>query len=309
MGNVMINVLKTLHFQLLLCFCIFSQLSSQTRQWRVVWDKNTENNISYYRVFRDTIALPEAEVGQVGSLDTVFTDDDIDVGVLYYYRATAVVSKDSVLYESDFSNVGSAAIPEITLPEALKTIILPRNSNVNLPVKDYIHDQDDAFDSLLISITDTTKLSLEFDILTNVITITSPADWNGSESIYLTVTDPRGFYDIDTISIYSDSSMIPIVNDTIPDSLSAISVFPIPYYAVRHSNIEGITFKNLPQGASLIIYNLLGAVLFKHEELMTDYIWNMKNNSGREIASGIYIYLLLNRSDKKIASGKLIIIR
>lgn len=88
-----------------------------------------------------------------------------------------------------------------------------------------------------------------------------------------------------------------------------INVFPIPYRAGEYPDNDMIQFANLPLGATLIIFNLLGEAVFKKEDLQDFFRWDVKNNQQKDIQSGLYIYLLKDDNNKKIESGKIVIIR
>ena len=70
----------------------------------------------------------------------------------------------------------------------------------------------------------------------------------------------------------------------------------------------GITFWNLPQAGTLRIYTLTG-VLVKDIQLDSFYqqTWDGKNESGRDVATGVYIFTVQTESGRK--SGKLAIVR
>ena len=63
-------------------------LYSQTSQWKIIWDKNPEDDIKEYIVYRDY-----KELARVKSPDTLYVDKDIKTGVLYSYRIRAVNEK------------------------------------------------------------------------------------------------------------------------------------------------------------------------------------------------------------------------
>lgn len=68
-----------------------------------------------------------------------------------------------------------------------------------------------------------------------------------------------------------------------------------------------VTFASLPQNTTLKIYTILGEFVFEKNEFVDNYRWDLKNNEGKKVASGIYIYLLEDGQDKKV--GKLGVIR
>jgi len=50
-------------------------------QWKVIWDKNPENDIKEYIVYKG-----DKEISRVKSPDTVYVDTDLEPGKLYSYR-------------------------------------------------------------------------------------------------------------------------------------------------------------------------------------------------------------------------------
>ncbi len=98
--------------------------------------------------------------------------------------------------------------------------------------------------------------------------------------------------------------MIPITN------LDNVVVYPNP--ATTENDL--LYFQNLPTegSAEFYIYDLQGALVreFEAESLSQDYNyaqWDMKNQSGKKIASGMYFYLIKYLDDFK--KGKIAIIR
>jgi len=71
-----------------------------------------------------------------------------------------------------------------------------------------------------------------------------------------------------------------------------------------------ITFKNLTDQCKIRIYNIAGELIYEQEFTNTNgkAEWNLKNRSGKDVASGVYIYLITNNQNQK-AVGKIGIIR
>ena len=96
-------------------------------------------------------------------------------------------------------------------------------------------------------------------------------------------------------------------------NLSGVYVYPNP---ARIFNGEGkVTFANLPQRAKITIFTLEGKQIFELEENDgnggVDY--NLKNKSGLELSSGIYIFrvVMLDNSNNELDSkiGKFAVIK
>ena len=86
--------------------------------------------------------------------------------------------------------------------------------------------------------------------------------------------------------------------------VSGAIAYPVPFKSNRDQVIH---FKNLGSETKIRIYTAAGREIF-HVNLTQDtYDWNVKNDSGERVASGVYLYFVESPSGKK--DGKLIIIQ
>ncbi|MCL2799104.1 MAG: glycosyl hydrolase [Endomicrobia bacterium] len=86
-----------------------------------------------------------------------------------------------------------------------------------------------------------------------------------------------------------------------------VIAYPNPYKPSKHGNI-GIKFANLKQGAQIKIFNIAGEMVYSTKVNSDgEYLWDVNNNSGYKIASGIYIYHIT--SGGKTSKGKFAIER
>ncbi len=92
-----------------------------------------------------------------------------------------------------------------------------------------------------------------------------------------------------------------------PD-LANVVVFPNPYKS-KEKNTQRITFARLTQQAEIRIYTLNGELVttLSKDDLKPVMTWNLKNNSGQPVASGIYIYVIKNGTEQK--RGKVVLLR
>ncbi|MCD4692907.1 MAG: hypothetical protein K8R79_08335, partial [Calditrichales bacterium] len=234
---------KILYICIIILTGIFSELSAQTSQWKLVWDKNSESNMSHYLVFRDTKSLPVVQVGQVIHPDTIYidyTDKDIERGILYFYRLKAVNS-DSL--ESDYSDEVSAALPKIEFPDSVRNRVLPPDSTDEINLDNYVTDPDNPSNQLTWAVEGNVKLSVQINPVSHIATISSTGDWGNQEKLIFTVTDADSFFDVGTITVCSDSSLIPA-----PNTNAGINAYPIPYRPAQHNN--GITFLDIPENST-----------------------------------------------------------
>ncbi|MFH1896761.1 MAG: T9SS type A sorting domain-containing protein [Candidatus Desantisbacteria bacterium] len=89
-------------------------------------------------------------------------------------------------------------------------------------------------------------------------------------------------------------------------TLNGVIAYPSPCVTSKHG--YQITFANLSENATIKIYNIAGELVRTIEAKNPMEIWNLQNDSGEVIASGIYIYLATDpKSHKKV--GKLAIVK
>ncbi len=95
-------------------------------------------------------------------------------------------------------------------------------------------------------------------------------------------------------------------------SIKDVVIYPNPFKPNEHSYIyfESSPYTKLPTGENMLyVYNLAGELVVEIEE--SDhfrFFWDGKNN-GKEVASGIYFYVLSSKSGKTYLNGKFAIIR
>lgn len=83
--------------------------------------------------------------------------------------------------------------------------------------------------------------------------------------------------------------------DRLAESLDMINVVPNPYYAFSSyetSRLDArVKITNLPDVCTIKIYNVSGKLIrtFKKDNPITSIDWDMKNNKGIPIASGVYL--------------------
>jgi hypothetical protein len=91
-------------------------------------------------------------------------------------------------------------------------------------------------------------------------------------------------------------------------SLAGVKAFPNPWRSDKHANMS-ITFDGMPAASAIKIFTVSA-----HEvkELSADSngsaLWDRTNDSGEQVASGVYIYLVIDPQGNH-TSGKLAIIK
>ncbi|NLI16692.1 MAG: hypothetical protein GX409_10455, partial [candidate division Zixibacteria bacterium] len=73
--------------------------------------------------------------------------------------------------------------------------------------------------------------------------------------------------------------------------LPKIHVYPNPFNAANGDN--GLVFTNLPQNSDITISTISGTNV-KHADNVgpNDWVWDTKNNSGNDVAPGVYLYFV-----------------
>jgi len=86
-----------------------------------------------------------------------------------------------------------------------------------------------------------------------------------------------------------------------------IRVYPVPWVSSRHQS-NPITFTDLPASGTIKIFTVSGEEVVELS-IPTDgqKEWDGKNASGRNVASGIYLYVV--NGDNQKTTGKLVVIR
>lgn len=80
--------------------------------------------------------------------------------------------------------------------------------------------------------------------------------------------------------------------------------YPVPFKSTRDSVI---TFRDLGSSAKIRIYTPTGRLVFNAEVASPTFDWNVINNHGERLASGVYFYVIESPEAKK--DGKLVIIQ
>jgi hypothetical protein len=86
-----------------------------------------------------------------------------------------------------------------------------------------------------------------------------------------------------------------ILSQNYPNPFNATTIIP---FTVTRSPVNGSQLMvHTPLHTTLVIYNILGEkvrMLVDEEKLPGEYqvMWDGKNNSGKEVASGVYFYKL-----------------
>lgn len=89
--------------------------------------------------------------------------------------------------------------------------------------------------------------------------------------------------------------------------LNSVRVYPNPWRADRHAT-HSVTFDRMGSDSNIKIFTTAGHLVREFDAPAGSGIWDLKNVSGSEVASGIYLYLIKD-SGGQIRSGQLAVIR
>jgi hypothetical protein len=95
---------------------------------------------------------------------------------------------------------------------------------------------------------------------------------------------------------------------TTVSNLSAVQVYPNPWRSDKHNGFP-ITFAQLPTGSTIKIFTASGHIV-KTLSTQTSVLstWDLTNDSGDKVASGVYIYLITDSQGDKVR-GKVAVIK
>ncbi len=134
----------------------------------------------------------------------------------------------------------------------------------------------------------------------------NPGDSSKNIHFYDSLGEDLGYLVVGAKSFSSSSNLIKGGEN------KKISVYPVPYKPQSGGKYDanGISFLGVANGDNIKIFNVAGEKVFEETVSITDnlFVWNSKNNAGKEVASGIYFYYIKTTDGKKI-KGKLAIER
>ncbi|MCP4632970.1 MAG: T9SS type A sorting domain-containing protein [candidate division Zixibacteria bacterium] len=85
-----------------------------------------------------------------------------------------------------------------------------------------------------------------------------------------------------------------------------VHVYPNPYRPGRGHNI--VTFRNVPENSKIKIATVSGKTIKEFKNIPAgDFQWNIKNSSGGQLATGVYLYIV--DSPQHSEQGKIVVIR
>jgi hypothetical protein len=115
--------------------------------------------------------------------------------------------------------------------------------------------------------------------------------YNASDSTETAVNGNRPLYSFNTGDLYAKRNQ----GETAKDALDLINVVPNPYYAYsgyeKNQLDNRVKITNLPQECKIRIYTTSGILVrtYSKADPSTSLDWDLKNQAGISISSGIYI--------------------
>jgi len=89
-------------------------------------------------------------------------------------------------------------------------------------------------------------------------------------------------------------------------NLKNATCYPVPCRPSRGQN--EIHFTRLTENASIKIWNIAGELIRQIDNVNGQATWDLRNDYGEKVASGIYIFIIRSKGGQK-KTGKLAIIR
>lgn len=103
-------------------------------------------------------------------------------------------------------------------------------------------------------------------------------------------------------------SLFAIMAQEQKDNLNEVYVYPNPVRPNQAGNAKTLTFTNLSRDVTVRIFTLAGRLVRKVEHMADPYTWDLRNDSGEHVQSGVYFYVVTDSNEHK-ATGKFAIIR
>lgn len=124
------------------------------------------------------------------------------------------------------------------------------------------------------------------------------------------LTLAAGAYSVDVVAIDAWQNVSGAAQGSfslVTSQLGAAKVYPNPWRFGRHSGVP-ITFSDLPPNARLQIFTVSGHRIRDAGQLSAVGTWDLRNDNGETVGSGVYLYLLTT-PDGQTQRGKFAIVR
>lgn len=173
---------------------VVSSVWAQTDSLNISWDPNPEPDMKEYRLYRSMNSTSDFQMIQTIQHPNTHAVDknSIDPGNYYRYKLIAVNTADNT---SDFSETVGVALPKINWSVSQ----IQENENKTVAFTDIFTDLDDNLTDLQVNISNRNNMNVT--ISGESLVLTPPADYSGSASFTIHVSDPKGFWDEKRVEI------------------------------------------------------------------------------------------------------------
>ncbi len=235
-------------------------------------------NASFEGVFPSTVIPVFTE--------TVFPNIDITI----VFNISAGEGKLRIPSQSFNETIEITIKSAISVPNASDTLVKILNTAIEITLDKPIQPEKNIFLTIPYNQSDISGLNENKLIISRYDTLHN--EW-------ITLASARDIINNKITAQTNHLSIFQIMQGSPAGDLSKVTAGP---NILRPSSNPGqvMTFRNLPANATIKIYTYSGELLYEAAEDGTgNAVWNGKNKSGKQVASGIYIVLIEGAGSKK----------
>ena len=273
----------------------------------ISWRPAISGRIMSYQVFRSrTSGNGYVQIGKRLISGSVYDDTEVENGVEYYYILRSVDYDEQVL---PFNTGEISAIPdeEPPAPKELKADIV--GTQIHLNWSHVIGNNLKGY-NIYRNFTGEEPWTM---IKTVEISATSFIDENAhpGNAYYYTVTTVKESGMQSRFSPIASAEVKTTVGEIPINDLNSIIVAPNPC----KSSTDGVRFINLTPKSTIYIYSSAGEMVRKleHNDNTGVESWNLNNDEGKPVASGVYLYYVTAFKSEGIeemkTSGKIAVLK
>lgn len=255
------------------------------------------------------LAVPNPPQPSTPGLTVEFVMDNLTEGQIYYI---ALQTYDEVGNSSGISNVPDTFACGILSPPPVGTYVDTTSGlaiAVSLVIESYYQGiyYEFAFDTLDYFPTETIYLGMLAD--TTVSATFGPLEesqnyfWRG-RALASSPPDTSNWSETIEFNLYTTG----IEDDSTEEEFLALDIHPYPNPFNSSQGHTNITFVDLPENSSITIATISGNIVTRASRIGPgEWVWDVKNEKGSDLASGIYLYNIEFPSGHR--DGKVMIIR